>query len=372
MRRIIALVDLDYFYAQCEQLRKPELKGKPVVICMYSARGGDSGAVATANYEARDLGIHAGMPIVFAKKKATQETVFLATDRDHYTEVSDRVMAIIREFSPVVEQVSIDEAYFDLSFCNDFKKAEELARKIKSEIRKKEKLTCSIGIGPNKLIAKMASGFQKPDGLTVVPEKEVLSFIEPMKVSKLHGVGPKTEQILNQIAIETVGDLRYVASKSLKTIESKFSKNKALWLKNIANGIDDSPLEPNAEQLQYSKMGTLKNDTNKFDEIVYLLEEQASDVAQIVKKEKVKFKTVSIIPITTSIETHSKSKTLEEYTDSKEAILETAKDLLKEFLKDNPEIVLRRFGVRVSNLQRTAEAKQEKNLQKSLFEFKPL
>lgn len=383
IKRIIALVDLDYFYAQVEQLRDPKLKGKPVVVCMYSARGGDSGAVATASYEARALGIHAGMPIIFAKRKTEAaekegkikkgEAVFLPADREYYSKVSDRIMDIIREHAPVLEQVSIDEAYFDLGFCENFEEAEKVAKKIKADIKLKENLTCSIGIGPNKLIAKMSASVNKPDGLTAITEGKVLDFISPMKVSKLHGVGDKTEKILNDLGIVTIGDLWKFSDekKNYSKLEDIFGKKRAELLKEHSQGIDDSPLDPEAEQLQYSRMGTLKKDTNKLDEIEYLVEELTEELVKNIKKENVRFKTISIIPITNEIKTHTKSKTLEEFTDSEKLILDTAKDLLKEFLKYNPELILRRFGVRVSNLEKMQDDKQtEKKNQKNLSAFR--
>src|SRR5579872_2760889 len=165
-------LDLDYFYAQVEEIRNPSLREKPVVICVFSGRSEDSGAVSTSNYVARKLGVKSGIPITFAKKMLSShpESVFLPMDHDYYELVSDRVMSILRRCGSAYEQASIDEAYLDIGeeSRGSFAFARELGQKIKDDIFQKEKLTCSIGIGSNKLLAKMAVDVKKPDGLTVI------------------------------------------------------------------------------------------------------------------------------------------------------------------------------------------------------------
>lgn len=179
--RIILHIDMDYFFAQCEEREHPELKGKPVVICVYSGRGGDRGAVSTSNYEARKLGVKAGISISRAKKLAPN-AVFLPVNMELYHYKSGQVMEILKEYSDKIEQESIDEAYCDLTEkVTGFEGARMLALKLKDEIRQLVGLTCSVGIGPNKLIAKVASDYKKPDGLTVVRSEEVLQFLAPLK-----------------------------------------------------------------------------------------------------------------------------------------------------------------------------------------------
>src|SRR5579864_952021 len=170
--RTIIAVDLDYFYAQCEEVRDPSIRGKPVVICVFSGRTKESGAVSTANYVARGLGVKSGMPIALAKKilQKDPESVFLPMDIEYYGEVSDRIMELIRSHGDKFEQASIDEAYLDVTNLShsNYQEAGVIGRKIKTEISAKEGLTCSIGIAPNKLMAKMAVDSKKPDGFAMI------------------------------------------------------------------------------------------------------------------------------------------------------------------------------------------------------------
>jgi DNA polymerase IV (DinB-like DNA polymerase) len=169
MDRVILHVDLDAFYASVEEREDPSLRGKPVVVCMFSARGGDSGAVAASNYIARERGIRSGMSIKRAKK-LEPDAVYLPARRDFYSDVSEGIMDNLRRFADAFEQVSIDEAFLDVSESSkeDFQEALKIANRIKRDVKRIDKITCSIGIGPNKLIAKMAASTNKPYGLTVV------------------------------------------------------------------------------------------------------------------------------------------------------------------------------------------------------------
>ena len=181
--RVVFHIDFDYFYAQCEETRSPELKSKPVCVCVFSDRGGDSGAIATANYTARKYGVKSGIPIAFAKKRLHErsDAVFLPVDFDFYSEISEKAMEIMKENADIFEYVGRDEAYLDVTerVEGDFKKAFHLAQQIKNSIRDKIKLSCSVGISPNKLISKIASDFQKPDGLALVSPNTTEVFLEP-------------------------------------------------------------------------------------------------------------------------------------------------------------------------------------------------
>lgn len=191
------LVDLDYFFAQCEERRNPIIRDKPVVVCVFSGRSEDSGAVSTANYVAREYGVKSGIPIFLAKKKLENaDAVFLPVDHEFYDQVSDRIMTILKGYADSFEQVGVDEAYLDISqkTGGDFDVAKELARKIKTDVKSQEGISCSVGIGSNKLVAKIASDIQKPDGLTAVRAEEVEGFLAPLAVDRLIGVGRKTSE----------------------------------------------------------------------------------------------------------------------------------------------------------------------------------
>lgn len=363
MTRIILHLDLNYFFAQTEEIRKPELKGKPLVVCVYSARGGDSGAVGTANYEARKLGIHSGMPIVFAKKKADKNTVFLPTDINYYKKVSNSVMQCAKKFSDRFEQASIDEAYLEITqkANGNYEQAKEIALQLKKEIFEKEKLLLSIGIGPNKLIAKIASGYKKPDGLTIVEPKNLKEFLAPLNASEIPGVGKKTSEALEKTGINTIRQL--AKSNPLKLIEM-FGQAKGKLLHQSANGIDEREIKENREQQQISKITTLKKNSNNFNEIAPTIKNLSKQVILRVKKENLYFKTIGLVLVTTSLKTISKSTTIETPSNNQTELEEKALGLFKIFLKENPSTILRRAGVRASNF-----AKKKEQKQKTLSEF---
>ncbi|NYT04084.1 MAG: DNA polymerase IV [Candidatus Methanofastidiosa archaeon] len=349
MNRIIMHVDLDSFYASAEENRNNSIRGKPVVICVYSGRTEDSGAVSTSNYKARELGIKAGMPIIIAKRIAKgKDVVFLPVDMDYYIEISDRIMDLLEDESDAVEQVSIDEAYLDITkrVNGDWDKAIEIANTIKNKISSQEQLSVSIGIAPNKFVAKMASDFRKPNGLTIIKEGEMISFLENLKVSKLHGIGDKTTKSLNELGIETAKDL---SSFDIEELEEIFGKNKARLLHDKSLGIDDSPVEPR-EKKQLSRIGTLKEDTKNKNLIYEKIIELSKDMEQRIIKNNVSFRTVSLITIDTELKTQTKSETIPQTKDIQK-VVSVSNVLLDKYLEENPDKKLRRVGIRISNLQ---------------------
>jgi DNA polymerase IV (DinB-like DNA polymerase) len=348
MNRIILHVDLDSFYASVEEFRKPGIKGKPIIICIYSGRTKDSGAVSSANYKARDLGIRSGMPIIFAKRLAKKKrAIFLPADRPYYQSVSQRIMDILEKEADAFQQVSVDEAYLDVSETTggDWEKAIKIAKSIKKKIKEREKLTCSVGIGPNKLVAKMASKNMKPDGLTLVKTPEVRNFLNPLEVSKLHGIGRVTSFILEELGIKTIKDL---AEFKVASIEEKLGKNKAKMLQERAIGIDNSTVEEQ-EAKQISRIGTLKKDSRDIDEIFKKIKELAKDLEKRIESRKVSFRTISLITIDTTLDIQTRSETIEQ-TQKLVPMISITKELLKDFLEENKYKQLRRVGVRVSNL----------------------
>ncbi|MBI4163950.1 MAG: DNA polymerase IV [Candidatus Aenigmarchaeota archaeon] len=363
MSRIILHIDLDSFYASLEEKRHPELKGKAVVVCVFSGRTENSGAVATANYAARELGIKAGIYIAEAKKLANKDTIFLPTDIEFYKETSERIMEILREYGSKFEQRSIDEAYLDISDCGSFDQAKKLAEKIKKEVSEEEGITCSVGIGPSKLVAKMASKVQKPNGLTIIKPDEVKAFLNPLPVRKLFGIGPKSMEVFDNFGIKTIGEL---ANFDVKKLVAEFGENKGREISERANGIDNNEVEETEKQ-QLSKIGTLKENTNSLETISEKLEELSVELEKKIRKEGLKFKTVSVILITTRLQTLTRAKTLSGFTDDIETMKKEFRELVKEFLTENPQEKLRRCGVRVSNFDR--DPKVETKTQKTLFSF---
>ena len=359
MDRMILHVDLDALYASLEELRRPEIRGKPVVVCVYSGRTEDSGAVATSNYKARELGIKAGMPIAFAKRAAKgKDVVFLPVDLEHYREVSDRIMDILEAKADKTQQVSIDEAYLDVSeSCKgEYSCAEGIAKEIKADVREQEGVTCSVGIAPNKFLAKMAGKKQKPDGLTIVRLGEEKAFLSSLPVGKLHGIGGKTVDELNELGVTKTVEL---AATPLSRLEEKFGRNKAKLLHEKARGIDDSPVEQKEKQ-QLSRIATLKMDSSDPGEIYEKIALLCADLDKKLQKDNLRFKTISLIIIDTHLQAQTRSETIPE-TDSACSVLPSYKGLIEKFFAQNPGRVLRRAGIRVSNLtNRGAEKKQKK------------
>jgi len=347
MQRIILHIDLDSFYASLEELRHENIRGKAVVICVYSGRSEDSGAVSTANYKARELGIKSGMPISLAKRLAKDKDVaFLPNDIEYYRTVSDRIMEILEEETDIMQQVSIDESYLDVTKKSNenWNNAKKIAEIIKKKIKEQEGLTCSVGIGHNKLVAKMASKHKKPDGLTIIKDTEIKKFFENLPASKIHGVGGKTTKVLDELGIKTAKDL---ADFDVNILEEKFGRNKAKLLLDKARGIDDSPVEQKERQ-QISRLGTLKEDTDDVVTIFEKIKELATDMKKKIEKEKVSFRTISLITIDTALKTQTRSETIQ-VTNDLDSVLPIVKSLLERFLEENSEKKLRRVGIRASN-----------------------
>ncbi len=337
---------MDYFFAQCEEREHPELKGKPVVICVYSGRGGDSGAVSTSNYEARKFGIKAGIPISRAKK-LNPDAIFLPVNMELYRGISDEVMEILRGYCVSFEQESVDEAFCDITGrVSDFDEAKLLAMRIKEEIRQKVGLTCSAGVAPNKLIAKISSDFRKPDGLTVVKPDEILQFLAPLKITDLTGVGKKTGERLNELGVKTIGELSKLPAEELIR---EFGQAKGIWLKQASQGIDDSPVVEREGTEQIGRMTTLKEDTRDLNVILDVIDELSEDVFRKLEARKLAFRSVTFVAISTDFKTRTKTHMLEAPAKDSAAIKENVHRLAKLFLTEHP-VTLRRVGVRVANL----------------------
>jgi len=231
LSRVIFHLDLDAFYASVEQRENPALKGKPLIIGADPREGKGRGVVVACSYEARKLGVRSGQPISRAYRLCPAG-VYIRPNLAFYGQVSYDVMERVREFADKFEQVSIDEAFLDVSqICIRFGGPVELAKRIKSELRASEELTCSVGIAPNKSVAKIASDFQKPDGLTYVDPDHVKEFLAPLPVSKISGIGKKTEERLNELGLKTIGEL---AAYPPRELYNRFGKV-GVWLWAIAN-----------------------------------------------------------------------------------------------------------------------------------------
>lgn len=348
--RVVIHIDFDYFFAQCEEIRKPYLKTNPVVVCVYSDRGEDTGAVATANYLARNHGVKSGMPIKFAKKKLEniKESVFLPTDFDYYTEVSENAMEIIRTYADIFEYVGRDESYLDVTKRTEsnFKNASHLGQQLKNNLRSSIKLSSTIGISSNKLVSKIASDYKKPDGLTVVEPENVKSFLDPLSIRAIPGIGKKSEEKISEMRIENISQLR---SLDVFTLNGLFGRKVGTYIYNAARGIDDEPVSPKHDPIQYSRIATLKQDSRDFDFLAIDLEKLCVELHEVLVKDNLLFKSIGIQFVQSDLSNKSKSRTLRNPTSSLSELKKTAIQLLKESLEDQ-KLSIRRLGVRVSDL----------------------
>ena len=348
--RVVFHIDFDYFYAQCEEVRKPELKTKPVCVCVFSDRGGDSGAIATANYTARKYGVKSGIPITFAKNRLSErsDSVFLPVDFEYYTEMSEKAMEIMKKEADVFEYVGRDEAYLDVTkrVESDFNKASHLAQQIKNSIRDKIKLSCSIGISQNKLISKIASNYQKPDGLTVVTPEKVEGFLEQLKIRTIPGIGGKTEKIFSEMKIETIQDLK---NTDVFTLNNKLGRKSGTYIYNAVRGIDNEPVKEKEGRIQYSKIMTLKKDSKDHSFLTENIKELCKEVHDVIKKNNQMFKSVGIHFVQSDLSNKSRSRMLRNPTADLEELEKNVEQLLGEAL-ENQTITIRRLGVKVAEL----------------------
>lgn len=348
--------DLDAFYAAVEEKNHPEFKGKPIIVGADPKDGHGRGVVSTCNYKAREYGIHSAMPISRAWKLCPN-AIYSPVNMSLYAQASERIMSILKSYADKFEQVSIDEAFLDVSQrANNLDDAKELAKRIKEEIKKKEGLTCSIGIGPNKLVAKIASDFRKPDGLSVIEAENVKQFLLSMEVDKIRGIGPKTKHRLNNLGIRTIGDL---ASYDVNKLIEEFGS----WgteFHRMAGGIDDSEVIEEWVPKSFSREHTFEQDVSDPNIAHGTIDQLSEELLKEVSHYKFFFKTITVKIRYEDFKTYTRAKTLSFSTNQVEVLKETAHKLLEPFLSSPKRIRL--IGVKISNLTPPTEQKSFDNL----------
>jgi DNA polymerase IV (archaeal DinB-like DNA polymerase) len=346
-KRIVFHVDFDYFYAQCEEIRDSKIKGKCVAVCIFSDRGGDSGAIATANYNARNFGVKSGIPITLAKNKLKgQDSVFLPADFDYYSEVSSKAMEIIEKYADVFEYVGKDEAYLDVTqkTKSDFHNAEHLAQQLKNEIQNSLKLTCSIGITPNKLLSKIASDYKKPDGLTTVKPKQVDEFLSPLKIREIPGIGKKTEDVFAQLNVSIVKELREI---DVFDLNKMFGRKTGGYIFNSARGIDMEVVKPRAPTIQFSKITTLKKNSKELEFLRENIEELCVQLNKMAIENNKMYRSIGIQFVNEDLSTKTKSRMLRNPGNNLVELKKVTNQLLEEAMIEQ-EMLIRRIGVRIS------------------------
>jgi len=337
----ILLVDMDGFFSSIEMVRHPELAGLPVVVGADPKGGAGRGVVSTCSYEAQ-YGIHSGMPISRAYRLCP-DAKFLPVDMALYQAVSGRIMNILASYADTFQRVSIDEAFI-LVKTDDPEDAIETALDIKKAILAKERLTCSIGIGPNKLVAKIASDVRKPDGLTVVAPDGVCEFLDPLPAKKIPGIGKKTGQILKSMGIETIRDLREYDARKLVL---RFGKLGYL-MHDLACGIDRSEVKEDHTVKSIGREMTFEEDTSDPGLIHDSIDALADATHRALSKTEYLFRTVSVKVRFEDFDTRTRSKSIGFPSSDPELVKNISKNLISEFIG---VAKIRLIGIRLSNLR---------------------
>ena len=356
--RIVLHVDMDAFFASIEERENPHFKGKPVVVGADPKGGKGRGVVSTCNYLARKYGIKSGMSISKAFELCLR-AIFLPVNIELYEKISKRIMEIVKKYSKKYEIVSLDEAYLDLTEYSNilqnvrmfdeeveieksYKITEKLARKLKKEIFEKEKLTCTVGIGPNKTIAKLATNSAKPNGLRVVKPNEVEKFLNPLDIEELPGIGPKTAEKLRKIGVNKIFELKKLPKQKLKEMFGKVGEK--IWEK--ARGIDNEPVTQKEIIKSLGRQITFERDTKNPDLIFNTFEKLIKEVYDEIISKNFSFKTITVICRYKGFETHTKSKTLKEPSKDFNILKKESKKLLLKFLLESKKPI-RLIGIRI-------------------------
>ncbi|MDA3900878.1 MAG: DNA polymerase IV [Spirochaetes bacterium] len=346
MKRVIIHIDMDAFFAAVEQNDHPEYRQKPIVIGSDPEKGKGRGVVSTASYEARKFGIRSAMPISEAYLRCPN-AVFLRGNMKRYKAVSDQIMAIFRSYSPLVEPISLDEAFLDCSGCQQiFGSPKEIAQKIKDHIFQQTGLTSSAGISSVKSVAKIASDMQKPDGLTICPAGNEINFLKDLSISRLWGVGKKSFATLSGLGLNRIGDISSRKRHDMELILGKSGGE--LW--DLACGIDNRPVYgENWQRKSISEEITFREDKKSFDEIILTLKYLCDNISYLMSCEGCKARTVSLKLRFDNFETITRSKTLDECTRAYNIIFSIIKEMLERAFIIGRKIRL--VGVSMSNLE---------------------
>ncbi|MDR1441507.1 MAG: DNA polymerase IV [Bifidobacteriaceae bacterium] len=341
MDRVIMHVDMDAFFASVELIARPDLRGRPVIVAGASGRG----VVVAATYEARSFGVHAAMPVARAQRLCPS-AVMIEPHRDAYTRVSAGVMELLRDVTPVVEQVSIDEAFLDLTGAlKRLGPAAGIGQAVRQAVRQRFSITCSAGIGRSKSVAKIASEQAKPDGLLEVPAAATLDFLSPLPMSALWGLGPKTASVLAGLGMATIGDL---ASAPDGMVRRAIGQAAAAHLLALARGLDDAPVEPRQGEKSVGAEETFPHDLPWGEELSREVLRMADKAAHRLRQAELLCRTVAVKLRTADFKTHTRSRTLATPTDQTKVINEAAQGLARSLWRPGSNVRL--VGVRLENL----------------------
>jgi DNA polymerase-4 len=341
-QRAILHVDMDAFYASVEQRDNPQLRGKPLVV-----GGGDiRGVVAAASYEVRKFGVRSAMPIAEARRRCP-DLIRVAPRMAHYKSVSSQIFAVFHEFTPLVEGLSLDEAFLDVTASRALHgSGPNIAQAIKRTIRERTDLTASVGVAENKLVAKIASDLDKPDGVMIVTADNCRSILDPLPVSVIPGIGPQTLSRLHAVNIRTVADLRLAPDHSLDAIFGRYAQR----TRERAAGIDNRPVESDREEKSISAEETFDVDLSDRQDMDRELLALSETTARRLRKSQLQAGTIQIKIRQSDFQTFTRQKSLRPPVNNTDQIFRIAQDLLSAWLEKNPDARLRLLGVGSSKL----------------------
>jgi len=346
LKRKVIHFDMDCFYAAVEMRNNPSLKDKPVIV---GGQPNSRGVVCTANYIARRFGVRSAMSAAQAKKLCP-EGVFLQPNFSEYKEASSQIRAIFKKYTSVIEPLSLDEAYLDVTDNPHQLYAVKIARLIQQEIHNKLHLTGSAGVAPNKLVAKIASDYRKPHGITVVLPEKVLQFMGGLKLRKISGIGPASEKRLNQLGLIYCQD---VWQHSRPELCNKLGQRMGNWLFERVRGIDERPVKPRSQRKSLGKEDTFAKDISEPKDLEAQMRKLTLNVTKKLQLEKLQAKTITIKVKFSDFKQITRSKTLTEFTDYEQTFHHFAKQLLEKIPSNHKPIRL--LGFSVSNLNKVAE-----------------
>lgn len=340
MDRIIIHVDMDAFFASVEVMDNPSLKGKPVIVCGQ----GERGVVSTCSYEARRYGIHSAMPVFIAVKKCPMGE-FIPVRMNRYKDISSKIFDIFKEYTEIIEPLSIDEAFLDLT-STEYNDGIEVANLIKDRVKREIGLTLSVGVSYNKFLAKLASDWNKPNGIKVITKDMIPDILLPLNINKVFGIGKKTVSKLNNIGIFTIKDLYEMPQEFYMEYMGKLG----IDIYKRIRGIDNREVIVSRERKSIGKETTFKSDIIDKSELLHYLLKFSREINNILEKKDMEGKTITLKYKTASFENHTRSKTFNHYIRATEEIYNISKELLDNEKLQEP---LRLIGISISSFRET-------------------